>query len=87
MRAPEVRVVVVAPERRDLVLLALPADGDGPEPVLVDGVGEDRLRLLGQCVRGQVPVVSRPAEQGVAERAADDVGGVTGRPEGPQERR
>ena len=81
VRPPEVGVVVVGPEGRDLEDLAVVPDGDRPEPVLVDGVREERDDRLGQRVRGEVPVVRAPAEDDVAQRAADDVRGVAGRPE------
>ena len=41
VRSPEVGVVVVGPEGRDLEDLAVAPDGDGPEPVLVDGAREE----------------------------------------------
>ena len=65
--APKVGVVVVAPERRDLILVTPPPDRDGPEPVLVHGVREELLRLLGQRVGREIPVLRRPAQQGVAK--------------------
>ena len=88
MRPPEVGVVVVGAEGRDLDLadgrVAGP-DGDRPERVLVDGVVEQRLGLLGPGGRGQVPVPRRHAQQRVAQRAADDPGGVAGRLERGQD--
>ena len=52
---PEVGVVVVAPERRDLVLGVVPPDGDRPERVLVRGVGEDGERLARAARRSRGP--------------------------------
>ena len=86
MRPPEVGVVVVAPEGRDLELIPVAADGDGPEPVLVDGPGEDLEEALGPGVGGQVPVGGRAAKRGVAQGAAHDVGGLVGVPEGLEQR-
>ena len=42
VRPPEVGVVVVGPERRDLEDLVVVPDGDRAEPVLVDGIREER---------------------------------------------
>ena len=72
VRPPEVGVVVVAPERRDLVLPAATPDRDGPEPVLVCRVVEQRGRLLRERGGGEVPVPfirsrDRPAGQDVAK--------------------
>ena len=86
MGPPEVGVVVVAPEGRDLVLGAVALDGDRPERVLVDRTREERLDLLRPGVRGEVPVMRRPAEQEVAQRAAHDVGRSPVSFEGPEDR-
>ncbi len=73
VRAPEVRVLVLGAERGHLEHVVAPADGHGPEPVLVDGAGEQLDELLGQGIGGQVPVRGLAAEQRVAERPANDV--------------
>ena len=74
MRAPEVGVVVIPPERRDLVLDAVALDGDRPEGVLVDRPGEEGLDLFRPGVGREVPVMRRSAEQDITERTADDPG-------------
>ena len=85
VRSPEVGVVVVGPEGRDLEGLAVAADRDGPEPVLVDGPGEQLDEPLRTGVGGQVPV-GRPAfEQDVAQRSTDDVCRVPGLPQRPEQ--
>ena len=71
---PEIGVVVVAPERGDLVLDAVALDGHRAERVLVDRAREQGLEHLRPGVGRQVPVVRRPAQEDVAERAADHVG-------------
>ena len=81
VRPPEVGVVVVAAERRDLVQLAAARHGHRPEPVLVGGLREELQEPFGQRVRGQVPVGRRAAEQHVAQRTADHVAGLARRPE------
>ena len=81
VRSPEVGVVVVGPEGRDLEDLAVTPDGDGPEPVLVDGAREEIDEPFGQRVRGEIPVHGPPPEDDVAQRPADDIRGLTGRPE------
>ena len=58
VRSPEVGVVVIRPERRDLEDLVVVADGDRAEPVLVDGVREERDDRLGQRPRREVPVLA-----------------------------
>ena len=78
---PEVGVVVLAPERRDLVLGLAPPHRHRPERVLVRGVGEDGERLVGQRVGREIPVLRRLAQRRVAERPADDVHGVSGTPQ------
>ena len=85
MGPPEVGVVVVGTERRHLVQVTPVADHDGPERVLVDGIREDLEDLVGPRIGGQIPVERRPAEQGVAQRAADDVRGMPGRPQEPHD--
>ena len=85
MGTPEVGVVVVGPEGRDLEMLAVAPDGDRPELVLVDGVGEELDDLLGQCLRGEVPVGRDAPEDDVAQRTADDVRRVTGPPDRRQQ--
>ena len=85
MWPPEVGVVVVGAERRHLVQLAAVADHHGPERVLVHGVREELEDLVGARIGGQVPVERRPAEQGIAQRAADDVRGMPGRPQEPHD--
>ena len=62
VRPPEVGVVVVGAEGRDLEGLAVAPDGDRPEPVLVDRAREELDDALGQCVRREVPVVGRAPE-------------------------
>ena len=85
MRAPEVGVVVVLAERRDLdVAMVGRANGDGPEPVLVDRAGEERLDPVRPGVGGEIPVVRLAAEHDVADRAAHDIRGVAVRPQGPE---
>jgi hypothetical protein len=81
VRPSEVGVVVVGSEGRDLEVLAVVSDGHGAEAVLVDGHGEERDDLLGHRVGGQVPVVGTAIEDQVAQRPADHVPGVSGRPE------
>ena len=71
-----VGVVVLDPEGRDLEHLALAAHGHGPEAVLVDRAREQLDDLRRPGVGGEVPVGGRAAEQGVAQRPADDVRGV-----------
>ena len=83
--APEVRVVVVGAERRHLVQLGAVAHHDGPERVLVHGFREALEDLVGARIGGQVPVERGPAEQGIAQRAADDVRGMPGRPQEPHD--
>ena len=56
VRSPEVRVLVVRPEGRDLDDLLAGPDGDRPEAVLVDGAREDVDDPVRQGVRGEVPV-------------------------------
>ena len=81
VRSPEVGVVVVGPERRDLEDLAVAADGDRPEPVLVDGAREELDEPLGRASEARSQSSGRRPRSDVAQRAADDVGGVAGRPE------
>ena len=84
MRTPEVRVVVVGPERRDLDVLDPGiggADRDRAERVLVDRAREQTCGHLGQRRRGQVPVLRFAAGERVAQRTADDVRGMAGRPQ------
>ena len=76
VRSPEVGVVVVGPEGRDLEDLAVASDGDRPEPVLVDGAGKERDDLLGQCIGREVPVGRLSLEDDIAQRTTDDVGRV-----------
>ncbi len=66
MRTAEVRVVMVDAEGRDLEVLAIAPDGHRPELVLVDGVREERDDLLGECLRGKVPVVGLAPQDDVA---------------------
>ena len=84
-RPPEVVVVVIGPEGRDLEDLARLPDRDGPEAVLVDGARKELDQAFGACVRREVPIGREPVEGQVAQRAADDVGRVTGRPERPEQ--
>jgi hypothetical protein len=87
VRAPEVGVVVVAPEGRDLVVHPVATDDDGSEPVLVDRVRQESRRLPGERGRREVPARRRrPAGEDVARPAADDVGRVALRPEGLEDR-
>ena len=60
---PEVGVVVIGPEGRDLVDRVALADRHGPELVLVDGAREDGQQPVGSRVRGEVPV-ARQAGRG-----------------------
>ena len=57
---------------------ARPVDGHGDraEPVLVAAAGKQLQQPLGPRVGGHVPVRRRPAQQLVADAAADDVCGV-----------
>ena len=82
VRPPEVGVVVVGPEGRDLERPRRRAGrATVPNAVLVDRAREELDDPFGQGVRGEVPVGGRPAEEDVAQRPADDVGGVAARPE------
>ena len=81
VRSPEVRVVVVGPERRDLVDRVALADRDRPELVLVHRAGEDCEEPVRAGVRGEVPVHRSAAEERVTHRAADDVRRVAVRPQ------
>ena len=86
VRAPEVGVVVVGPEGRDLVDRVALADRDGPELVLVDRAGEDGEEPVRSRVGREIPVLGRPAEERVPDRAADDVRRVAVRPQPLHER-
>ena len=80
VRTAEVGVVVVGPERRDLEHVAVVADGDRPERVLVDGAGKELDRACsGSASSRQVPVGRSPAQQGVAQRSTHDVRRMPGR--------
>ena len=81
VRSAEVGVVVVGPERRDLEDLAVAADGDRPEPVLVDGAREGLEELFRASARREVPVERLAAQHEVAQRTADEVRRVPGLPE------
>jgi hypothetical protein len=85
VRASEVGVVVVRPERRDLVLVPRAPDRDRPEAVLVGGVLEQRGRLLGKGGRGKVPIDRRASEERIAQRPTDDVRRVPPAPERSKE--
>ena len=85
VRPPEVGVVVVGAERRDLVQVVAMPDRHGPEPVLVDRAGHELEDALGQRVGREVPVDGGPPQHGVAQRSADDVGRVATRPEGREQ--
>jgi hypothetical protein len=85
MGPPEIGVVVVGPEGRDLKLVTGTPDGDRPELVLVDGVLEQRSGLLGQRRAGQVPVAARPSEKGVSQGPADDIRRMSRAPERSKE--
>ena len=77
---PEVGVVVVGPERRDLVVDVAAPHADRPERVLVHGVGEDgRATRSGSASVARSQSFGRLAEGRVAERPADDVRGMSGR--------
>jgi hypothetical protein len=85
MRPPEVGVVVVGPERRDLVLVTGSPDGDRPELVLVDRVLEQGGGLLGERRGGQIPVSGRPSELSVSQRPTDDIRRMSRAPERSKE--
>ncbi len=85
MWPPVVRVVVVGAERRHLVELAAMADHHGPERVLVYRIREQLEDLIGARVGRQVPVQGGPAEQYIAQRAADNVRDTPGRPQEPHD--
>ena len=57
-------------------------DRHGPEPVLVDRAGHELEDAFGQRVGREVPVDGGPPQDGVAQGAADDIGGMTAGPEG-----
>ena len=78
VRPAEVGVVVVGPEGRDLEGLAVAPDGDGPEPVLVDGARERARRAARGGRRWRGP--SRPGAGRGSGRAA------TRRPRRPRDR-
>ena len=59
VRSPEVGVVVVGPEGRDLERPVEVGNGDRPEAVLVDGAREQLDDPLRSGVGGEVPVVRR----------------------------
>ena len=88
VRPPEVGVVVVAPERRDLVLVAARADGDRPEPVLVDGAREERRASApgSASVARSQSSARRPSSASRSEPPTT-YAGVAGGPERPEERR
>jgi hypothetical protein len=65
--SPEVGVLVVAAEGRDLEDVALAPDADRPEPVLIGGSGEDLEEAVGACVGGEVPVGGGTAEGRIPE--------------------
>ena len=81
VRSPEVGVVVVGAEGRDVERRPVAPDADRAERVLVDRPGHELHDPLGQGVRGEIPVVRRPTEHDVAQRPADDVGRLSVRPE------
>ena len=81
MRPAEIRVVVVAPEGRDLEGFVVAPDRHGPESILIDGPGEELGDPLRAGVCGQVPVVGLTSDEQVPERPADQVGGLSAGPE------
>jgi hypothetical protein len=85
MGSPEVGIVMVRPEGRDLVLVTAAPDRDGSEPVLICSVLEERGGLLRKGRGREVPVDRRATEQRIPQRATDDIGGVTVVPQDPQE--
>ena len=82
MRSPEVRVVVIAPERGDLEHLATMANGDGPEPVLIERPGKELDDPFGLGVGREIPVGRATTEHDVAQGPTDDERRVTRGPEG-----
>ncbi len=81
VRPAEVGVVVVGPEGRDVEDRPVAPDADRAERVLVDRAGHELDDPLGQCVRGEIPVIRRSTEDDIAQRPADDVGRLSVRPE------
>ena len=84
MRTTEVGVVVVGSEGRDLDVghvAVCRCDGHGPELVLVAHGREERLGLLRERGRGEIPVRGEPAQHDVANGPADDVRGMAVGPE------
>jgi hypothetical protein len=81
MWPPEIGVLVVGAEGRELVDIAALADRNGPEAILVDGAGEELDEPVGAGIGGQVPVGRLAAEEDVPERAPDDVTGMARRPQ------
>ena len=85
VRPPEVGVVVVGAEGRDLEDVVAAPDRHRSEPVLVDRAGDELEDALGQGIRGEIPVLGRPAEKRVAQRPADDVRRMAARPQGREQ--
>ena len=85
VRSPEVGVVMVGPEGRDLEWRAVAADRHGPELVLIDGAREQLDELLGTGVRREVPVVWTPIEDDITQRPPDDIRGMPRHPERPKQ--
>ena len=81
VRPPEVGIVVVAPERRDLVQLTGARHRHRAEPVLIRGLGKELEEPLGQRIRRQVPIGRGASQQHVAQRTTDHVAGLARRPE------
>jgi hypothetical protein len=85
VRPPEIGVVMVGPERRDLVLVTVAPDAHGPEPVLVRGVGEERRGLLGEGGRREIPVRNGSSQERVTKRSTNDIRRMSGVPERSEE--
>jgi hypothetical protein len=83
---PEVGVLVVAAERGDLEDLAVPANADCPEAVLVDGSRKEVKEPFRAGVRGQVPIGGRSTERGIAQGATDDICRLAGVPQDLEQR-
>ena len=81
VRPPEIGVVVVAPERRDLVVDPASADRHGAEPVLVCRILEQARRPFRQGRGREVPVARRQPGEDVADGSAHDVRGVARSPQ------
>ena len=94
MWPPEIGVVVVRAEGRDVVDLDAAAHPDRSEAVLIRRVRDQFLDALGEGIRGEVPIDRDPPAEHVPERAANHIGRVPVRPErleqlddGPRDRR